>query len=584
MRKIPAILHQGVSFQKNKDELVTPLDLQDKIRKECLVPFLQTFLGCALGDTPLEDKIIGLYEHLIGWELEDFLEGEQRKKIRQKIKNEILLALKNILNENNQNPQNNAPKVLGAIGEFDAISRDAFSGHKESFLGFIRSILEDLTPEFDKKITKKDCEQFDGILQKKAVEKIHTALQDAENLWTKDLYLPINQKLGVRLKKTLDDLKNKNLPIVSEKSGIQITKTGRIMSLFSYLNEGGKEERAFLKVVLACIEGQKKDFGKLKEKTRVFEDNLFSDFNVSIGDVDKKWRPIKIKLQEREIVAQESSRAKSQERIYLKMLTKPNFDVTEVVTDGIGIRIEVQNKEDALALLQYFATTNGPLKGLANLKELEFESKNMFSGKNEAKTQEKIENMGFKKIKFVGNENPYFQDAKIRGKTLKKSAIGEENFEIQIVLTNNQNETGISHHAIYQNCQAAQAIARIFGYINETQLSTLEEVALEKSMDEKEELIRIKQEILQQGKTATSTEINKRFKQRKRGRLQAIQKRFRENLVAVEKDQYVFVDPKTRSHRLEGTGLLPASYEEIIRETRGKMETFLRTIDPKAIK
>lgn len=240
---------------------------------------------------------------------------------------------------------------------------------------------------------------------------------------------------------------------------------------------------AMLSVMMAEWECQKQEFKSLHNESgylykQFFEHQVKDNANgnqVNFHRIQLKadqWDKVGIYIPESEnetdksIIADMSYRGKDLDKLMLKMLTRPEVDVEKIITDGIGIKIET-SEQNIPALLSFLVDylqgelkmTNVILEPLSSREDLrehtsDFAKRgvvvnyiplNVASGK-------------FKSDVFKGK-------IKVPKNGVAGNKIIERSIEIQIVPVNNQNETGLNHHDIYDAKQKLVAYDRLFGYI-----------------------------------------------------------------------------------------------------------------------
>ncbi len=280
-----------------------------------------------------------------------------------------------------------------------------------------------------------------------------------------------------------------------------------------------------------------------------------------------------------------TSRDKDTIRIALKMLNKPKALATNLVTDFMGIRSEVPDMESALNFVRYLMREGGKLKSTSRRDSIKFRSKNVFTSDEEDDREIEMLQLGFAGFEHTdATKYEFFQDMKIVGETLEGVS-----YEIQIVLVGNTNETGLAHHAIYEACQVANAIAREFKGISEAQLQKLEERAFDLSTDPVAKKAKIledlqKKEFLKQNPDISAEELEKnpeQYKEQytaiKRGKdhvngiygkcakekKEGIRARIRENLLEVRPGFFIALE-KSQDHRLSHLDLLDPEIQGII--------------------
>ena len=239
-------------------------------------------------------------------------------------------------------------------------------------------------------------------------------------------------------------------------------------------------------ITIAEWEYRKGNFEGLKNESEYIYKKLFEEdesgttrFHETRKKKDKDWSEVGILTDESGWVdASFSYRGKGKDSTINKILQKPELTSKEVITDGIGLRFEVKTKEDAQKLITFLAK---------NLQEKFEMNKLLFSNVGGLIDEEEIENLKEllknKNIFSVNKNNPSshesFQALKLDGE-IKVPENGEEgriiigrSFEIQIVLTDNNNETGLAQHSIYKRAQKLSSYTRLYGSFSEDYLDLI---------------------------------------------------------------------------------------------------------------
>lgn len=298
----------------------------------------------------------------------------------------------------------------------------------------------------------------------------------------------------------------------------------------------------------------------------------------------------------------ESSRVKDGPRRICKMLRQAEAVAASLIKDGIGIRFEVGSVEEAILLIEKLMEKGGALKQISCPDKFEFRCKNI---PYDPALEAKLISLGFSNTK--AENHAFFQDLKIIGETIGEDGI-KRHFEIQIVLVNNKNETGLAHHKIMEADQAIEALCRLSSTktIPEAILKKIEEKAFQESYyeDEDEQVIAPAEKI-ELKKRVQATKFIRQCKNRSRiidekkmeqyqneysqlgvsdreietefikKRKEGIKNRLRKNLikVGVNPNRYMYVQKDKEgipSHLLQGTGLLDQQTEwEYIAEAQG---------------
>jgi len=257
---------------------------------------------------------------------------------------------------------------------------------------------------------------------------------------------------------------------------------------------------ALFKLMIAFREYEIGKFDGFMKESEYMAKKIFnesSDGNIyfhKIKDETDGWLKTLIYLPEKEksIKTNFNFRGKNQESLIAKLGNKPEFSTEEIIKDGIGLKFEVEKSEDAKNLLVFLCQF---LENNFNIQRITFENISLFEKKQLEKLKEKLNNLN---VNFVSEKNPSsnkrFQAAKIVGKIkipqdgIKGKMIIERNFEIQIVLTDNKNETGFTQHKIYKQVQRLSLFSRLLGPFNEKYLDFVCEKAQEETNISKEKI------------------------------------------------------------------------------------------------
>jgi len=186
-------------------------------------------------------------------------------------------------------------------------------------------------------------------------------------------------------------------------------------------------------------------------------------------------------------------RHKQYDKTLLKLLYNPNYTTAIELKDLFGIRIEVETEEQALLMLEFIFNLffkenheedsledelfNTPSKQdfLTQLK-----NKNLITLDLIEKSKQKISKEFYLFLKQNFKENSKksvssdkYKDVKLTWGIYLPVNIEEENsllelywLEVQIVLVNNKNESGLSHHGIFDAKKIISSMIRLQGYVS----------------------------------------------------------------------------------------------------------------------
>ncbi len=341
------------------------------------------------------------------------------------------------------------------------------------------------------------------------VEELEKRLPDISRYWQeakkfyRDFLMPKGKK-GKVFPKEIEDLEEfSNLEKLENTLGkATVLKKGDKLGF-------GPLYCALFTLMIAVREYEKEKFEDLERESEYFTEQLFQEDKEGIyrfhtlKDEDDGWSQIVIFLNNEFLNAWFSFRGKSKNSMIMKLAIKPEFSVEERIQDGIGLKFEVESEEDAkelfLFLPKFLADEN--ISKNFSVEGLVFENTNLF---NETKEYfedflPKIKSKDVSCLEPSKNKenklsNRNFQAAKLLGKIKLPEKAGKgnkmirRNFEIQVVLTNNKNETGLAQHKIYKRTQKLALFSRLFGSFNEKYLDLICQEASEESGLSKEKI------------------------------------------------------------------------------------------------
>ncbi|HHD92483.1 MAG TPA: hypothetical protein ENL06_02565 [Candidatus Portnoybacteria bacterium] len=225
------------------------------------------------------------------------------------------------------------------------------------------------------------------------------------------------------------------------------------------------------------------------------------------------------------INAYSSFRGKSEYSFISKFLQKPEATAEEAAKDGIGLKFEVNTLNEVKKIVPFLA---GYLEKNFKAKDFVLENTRLLSKneieevknktieyllanlenrinelkRNEAENKDKIIELEMRLKKYQDNpdkilmikesdnphSNPNFKSFKISHGWLKLPKNGEEGgmiinrrFEAQVVLVNNENESGFSHHSIYEASKKLAIETRETGSFTQKYLDIICREASQKS-------------------------------------------------------------------------------------------------------
>ena len=194
-------------------------------------------------------------------------------------------------------------------------------------------------------------------------------------------------------------------------------------------------------------------------------------------------------------------RGKNENSLISKFINKPEATAEEAAKDGIGFKFEAHSIEDIKDIIpvitRYF-------KKNFEAGNLIFENTRLLSAEEVIEIKEKSEKQ-LRVIDFEGEtllfkedtndySNKNFKSFKINGQLqvpMKGDPAGmivKRQFEVQIVLTDNDNESGFSNHAIYEAAKKLSVNTRLFGSFTKKYLDIICNEASEESEIRAEEV------------------------------------------------------------------------------------------------
>jgi hypothetical protein len=182
-------------------------------------------------------------------------------------------------------------------------------------------------------------------------------------------------------------------------------------------------------------------------------------------------------------------RGKNECSFVSKLLNKPESNAKEAAKDGIGLKFELNDRDDIKNLIPFLAKYFIEKFGA---RDLVFEDTNLFDEDEMAKLSDDIESsLSGEKLTVKENKNPHtnkgFQSFKINGE-INVPKDGDEDgmimprqFEIQIVLTDNKNESGFANHNVYEASKKLAIVTRLLGAVTKKHLDIFSAEAGEKA-------------------------------------------------------------------------------------------------------
>lgn len=258
---------------------------------------------------------------------------------------------------------------------------------------------------------------------------------------------------------------------------------------------------ALISVAVAVFELQKKEMSGLMKESEYLYKTLFDvDVNTEIksfhylkkekSGYDKVavYDDIKYKV----LICSSYFRGKNEDSLISKFINKPEATAEEAAKDGIGFKLEVKSIEDVKSIIpviaryfkDHFEAENFIFE---NTGLLDFDEINEIKlGESEQLSDHKSESICIKED-YNAYSNKNFKAFKINGQLtvpMKGDVNGmkmRRQFEIQIVLANNDNETGFSNHIIYEAAKKLSVVTRLAGSFTEDYLEIICNEASEES-------------------------------------------------------------------------------------------------------
>ncbi|MBS8121433.1 hypothetical protein [Candidatus Vampirococcus lugosii] len=179
-------------------------------------------------------------------------------------------------------------------------------------------------------------------------------------------------------------------------------------------------------------------------------------------------------------------RPKSESSILLKMLSQFEYGAIESIKDLVGFKAEVSNEKEAIHLMEHiyyhFFSQDKHIgiiaknKGLFDHKYF-LENKYLFGQKFISTIQRDIVGKKSEKKPKTGDN---YKDVKFTG-PVKVGDKTINSVEFQIVLVNNNNESGYNAHSIMHGARVLESMIRLQGYITIAYMKRIIKEILEKN-------------------------------------------------------------------------------------------------------
>lgn len=183
-------------------------------------------------------------------------------------------------------------------------------------------------------------------------------------------------------------------------------------------------------------------------------------------------------------------RGKDVDSLISKFINKPEANAEAATKDGVGFKFEVKSIEDLKLIVpvvaRYFKKNFAASDFIfENTKLLSIDE--MSKIKKQAEEEFKLVELADEDFLIKDDKNTYanenFKAFRLNG-TLQVPVRGdvdgmtvERQFEVQIVLVDNSNETGFSNHFVYEAAKKLSIVTRLFGSFTEEYLNIICEEA-----------------------------------------------------------------------------------------------------------
>lgn len=262
-----------------------------------------------------------------------------------------------------------------------------------------------------------------------------------------------------------------------------------------------------LSIMLAEWEHISNDLDSLHDETEFLYESLFHEwigdhqpFHKIVRNVDKEMDEIAISSGSDWIVGGKSTyRGKTECSVVGKIVREAGYSLPEIIKDGVGIKFEMKTPEDATTLFPLLVNI---LQKKHKAKDIIFENINCLSAEQAEKLKNILASQGvtFRSEASNGSSSDKFRTAKIRANIqvprggAKDGLMVERMLEVQVNLSNNENETGLTQSAVFKRVQKLSIVSRLLGSFPEAYLDLICKEASEASKIDQE---KIKQHILQ---------------------------------------------------------------------------------------
>jgi hypothetical protein len=250
---------------------------------------------------------------------------------------------------------------------------------------------------------------------------------------------------------------------------------------------------ALANLMIAHSEFEGRKLQGLKNESQYMVNKFFekgpdgvAPFNLTGKEEDEDWSRVGILLSEDSYEgARFSFRGKTKNSTIMKLAKDPASSTESMIRDGIGLRFEVSNTDKIKKIFDFICRfTIDRFKAY----DLVLENVNLL---NETEQEEFSSQLKQYEVRYEKQENPSsspdYKCVKIRGK-IRIPENGKEgnlilprDFEVQMVPTDNKNETGLNQNKIYKRVQKLSLFTRLFGSFSEEYLNRICQEASEAS-------------------------------------------------------------------------------------------------------
>jgi hypothetical protein len=256
-----------------------------------------------------------------------------------------------------------------------------------------------------------------------------------------------------------------------------------------------------LSVAVASFEFEKKEMDGLMKESEYLYEAMFGSEKETESDEESEYKTFYYIKKKKsgydrigicngsEIITGTSYfRGKNEDSLISKFINKPESTAEEAAKDGIGFKFEVKTEDDLEKIVpeitKYF-------KNNFEAEDFVFENTKLLSADKldeiKERCEEQLRALGERSLLVKENGNEYsnrnFRSFKVNG-SLAVPMKGDidsmkmrRHFEVQIVLSNNDNESGFSNHFVYEAAKKLSVVTRLFGSFTEDYLDLISDEA-----------------------------------------------------------------------------------------------------------